>query len=127
MPHMPSARSHYPVRGPAFNQSVLFDSGSGAACYTSPQPAGLPAAGVPVSGCTASYSVQFPRASYQETFSGSATSFTVSRQEAGQSFQLIVGFVPEPSTWALMLAGFGMVGYSRWRRSVGHHAVTIAG
>jgi len=31
-------------------------------------------------------------------------------------------FVPEPSTWALMLAGFGMVGYAMRRRKVGFTA-----
>jgi hypothetical protein len=34
--------------------------------------------------------------------------------------------VPEPSTWAMMLIGFGAVGYSMRRRKVGYQALQAA-
>lgn len=37
----------------------------------------------------------------------------------GTSISLSFGVVPEPATWALLIAGFGMVGYAARRRSVG--------
>ena len=44
----------------------------------------------------------------------------VGRTTAGAtgSYRLILSAVPEPATWALMLAGFGMVGFAMRRRRV---------
>jgi hypothetical protein len=35
--------------------------------------------------------------------------------------------IPEPSTWAMLLVGFGGVGFMAWRRSVPARAVVIGG
>ena len=52
------------------------------------------------------------------TYQGKVTDLTVSIVEG--DFDEVASFVngvPEPSTWALMLTGFGMVGYALRRRS----------
>lgn len=46
---------------------------------------------------------------------GTSTSATYS---ISYNFDDTVAVIPEPSTWALMLAGFGMVGYAMRRRKV---------
>ncbi len=92
-------------------------SGSGSICVAGGAPAALPVTGVPIlSGCTLAYNLVFPRGLRTESFSGTVTSFTVSSQASGTNFFTIASIVPEPSTWALMLAGFGLVGYSLRRR-----------
>ncbi len=102
---------------PSPNQSILFATGRGAACYLTPQPATFPTNPVPLGGgCSVSYNVDSPRGLYREFFGGSVSSFSVTRQDAGQSFISIVAFVPEPATWAMMLVGLGMIGYSLRRR-----------
>jgi len=50
-------------------------------------------------------------------FSGNATSLTSTVGSANDRLN-ITTIVPEPSTWALMLAGFGMVGYAMRRRKL---------
>jgi hypothetical protein len=37
---------------------------------------------------------------------------------ANYRFNFLVGSVPEPSTWAMMLAGFGLIGMAMRRRGV---------
>ena len=34
---------------------------------------------------------------------------------ANQNFTLLIGEVPEPSTWAMMLLGFAGLGLAGWR------------
>jgi hypothetical protein len=41
----------------------------------------------------------------------------VSPDDIGQAFSLTVSTVPEPATWAMMLAGFGAVGFAVRRRT----------
>lgn len=41
-------------------------------------------------------------------------------------FSAPVGAVPEPATWAMMLAGFGMIGFAARRRSMVKTSVTYA-
>ncbi|MBB4619978.1 PEPxxWA-CTERM sorting domain-containing protein [Sphingomonas abaci] len=48
-------------------------------------------------------------------FNGIATGLISTVGSAGDSF-VITTYVPEPSTWALMFAGFGMVGFAMRRR-----------
>jgi hypothetical protein len=36
---------------------------------------------------------------------------------ANQNFTLVIGDVPEPSTWAMMLLGFAGLGFLGYRRS----------
>lgn len=49
-------------------------------------------------------------------YNGVVTGLEVSLGDSGGIVTKVVNGVPEPSTWALMLAGFGMVGYSMRRR-----------
>jgi hypothetical protein len=42
-----------------------------------------------------------------------------------QNFTLIIGEVPEPSTWAMMLLGFAGLGYVGYRRSSKPQPVTV--
>jgi len=49
------------------------------------------------------------------TFTGIRTVFTTTAN-VGTVFNVTAAAVPEPATWALMLAGFGMVGYALRRR-----------
>jgi len=48
------------------------------------------------------------------------------RSDFGGSFSLITAAVPEPASWAMMLAGFGMVGFAARRRSKPSFKVTYA-
>jgi len=52
------------------------------------------------------------------TYTGVVTGLTVVAGEFAGEVPVIVNGVPEPSTWALMLAGFGMVGYAMRRRKL---------
>ena len=36
---------------------------------------------------------------------------------ANQNFTLVIGEVPEPSTWAMMLIGFAGLGFTGYRKS----------
>ena len=54
-----------------------------------------------------------------EEFSGSITSIKIEEGDTTGGLGIVYGsVVPEPSTWALMLAGFGMVGYAMRRRKL---------
>lgn len=54
-----------------------------------------------------------------EEFSGSVTSVKIANGDTTGGLGIIYGsVVPEPATWALMLAGFGMVGFAMRRRRV---------
>jgi hypothetical protein len=54
-----------------------------------------------------------------EEFRGSVTSLEIADGDLTGGLGIIYGsVVPEPSTWALMLAGFGMVGYAMRRRKL---------
>lgn len=74
-----------------------------------------------VSSVTGAVSLQQQGSGSGGAYSGSVVR-VVARVFNGSSPRVgFIGFasaVPEPSTWALMLAGFGMVGYSLRRRSV---------
>ena len=65
-------------------------------------------------------SIQYLRGSsigQSENFAGKIYNFRIdSGDTTGGAGYSIVSFVPEPSTWALMLAGFGMVGFAMRRR-----------
>lgn len=61
-------------------------------------------------------------------FASSGTlSFLTGRPSVMQTFsgQLNASGVPEASTWAMMLIGFGAVGYSMRRRGVGHRVAQL--
>lgn len=58
---------------------------------------------------TTSYRITFVRGANDVAFGGLAVQSTTSN---AAEFDNLVFAVPEPSTWALMLAGFGMVGMS---------------
>jgi len=48
------------------------------------------------------------------------TSIVLTQASGGASFEfdnLTIGTVPEPASWALMIAGFAMVGFSMRRRA----------
>jgi len=52
------------------------------------------------------------------TFSGNTlTVDLLTASTPGDSFRVITAAVPEPSTWAMLIAGFGMVGFAARRRS----------
>jgi hypothetical protein len=51
---------------------------------------------------------------FGSTYNGRITSLRVTEGAVGDS--ILTAVIPEPSTWALMLAGFGMVGYAMRRR-----------
>lgn len=54
-----------------------------------------------------------------EEFRGSITSVKIENGDTTGGLGIIYGsVVPEPATWALMLAGFGMVGFAMRRRRV---------
>lgn len=54
-----------------------------------------------------------------EEFRGSIASVKIENGDATGGLGIIYGsVVPEPATWALMLAGFGMVGFAMRRRRV---------
>lgn len=62
---------------------------------------------------------------YSSSFSGNISLVTVSVQDTGSAgFGYSMTFVPEPSTWAMMLLGLGAVGWSMRQR--GRKAVAIA-
>lgn len=58
-----------------------------------------------------------------ETFGG--LTFT-STSQAFEHTDLAVSFVPEPATWAMMISGFGLVGFAARRRR-GNALASIAG
>ena len=94
-------------------------NGSGKACFNNPTSA-FPLGAITLlggEGCGAvTYSKQ-GTISF-ENFSGTITSISVSSAEGGSGapFASVASVIPELSTWALMLAGFGMVGYALRRR-----------
>lgn len=96
-----------------YNQVI---TGAGSVCIPG---GGFPATSTNVDpACSPfSYTASYPRDLSGESFSGNVYRVTVTRQEAsGREFFRLSSAVPEPSTWALMLAGFGMVGYALRRR-----------
>jgi hypothetical protein len=87
---------------------------SGQACFSNPD-ALLPFGRVAVDpGCgSVSFRQQYRYAFIE--FSGAVDGLTIT--EGGVSGDAyVVPFVPEPATWALMLAGFGLTGYALRRR-----------
>jgi hypothetical protein len=103
--------------GPGIDR--LNATGGGFACATTPQPAALPtsAYSVDTTCSSVSYTVLDAVAQTSTQFAGTVTGFAASRRAgAGPVVFNLVSIVPEPSTWALMLAGFGMVGYALRRR-----------
>lgn len=98
-------------------QSNVFASGSGSACLSDLSRGFPTSASAFTPGCGAvSYSYS-TRSGFNDTFSGTLISVAVDRSdERGPSLLSIVSYVPEPATWALMLAGFGMMGYALRRR-----------
>lgn len=53
---------------------------------------------------------------YILSYTGTVTRLTISQVASNETFSRVTGVIPEPSTWALMLAGFGMVGFAMRRR-----------
>jgi hypothetical protein len=49
------------------------------------------------------------------TFSGNTVSYDLNASSPGDSFRVITG-VPEPESWAMLIAGFGLVGWAARRR-----------
>ncbi|WP_255602578.1 FxDxF family PEP-CTERM protein [Polymorphobacter megasporae] len=58
-----------------------------------------------------------PGQSYTIAYSGT-TSGAPASVGSSVTFALATAAVPEPASWALMLAGFGMVGFAARRRTV---------
>jgi len=90
-----------------------------ATCYTGGPAAGSQSFGT---GCGAfSLSASFGGPPIT-SFNGSVTSLLIEDGDTtdgrGASYSVGVAAIPEPSTWALMLAGFSMVGYAMRRRKV---------
>jgi len=53
------------------------------------------------------------------TISGNTLSFVWTSGRPGDNVRVILSAIPEPTTWAMLIAGFGMVGFaSRRRRTV---------
>jgi hypothetical protein len=50
------------------------------------------------------------------SFTGSTVSFDLSASNPGDSFRVVTAAVPEPATWAMLIAGFGLVGVMARRR-----------
>ena len=38
-------------------------------------------------------------------------------ERANQNFTVVIGEVPEPATWAMMLIGFAVLGYAGYRKA----------
>lgn len=91
---------------------------SGTACFSNPSIA-LPLGTIAVDPSCGSlnYRSFYSRAS--TTFTGTITGLSITRGGTDTGFSF-VSAIPEPSTWALMLAGFGMVGYALRRRRVAY-------
>lgn len=92
---------------------------NGSACFGNTDPFSTPtgayATDPSCSAITANYSDGF--AIYGYDFTGIVQSVNFRIVEA-ETIPDITFSIPEPSTWALMLAGFGMVGYAMRRRRV---------
>ncbi|GGB37145.1 hypothetical protein GCM10011380_28190 [Sphingomonas metalli] len=86
--------------------SVLNTAGVAIATYTGQQLLNFAVPAGTANGTT-SYRITFTRSAGDVAFGG--LSVTSNRDNAAE-FDNLVFAVPEPSTWALMLAGFGMVG-----------------
>ena len=52
------------------------------------------------------------------SFSASTVSFNLNASSPGDSWRVITAGVPEPSSWAMLIAGFGLVGAGMRRRRV---------
>ena len=50
------------------------------------------------------------------TFTGNIVRFSLLASSPGDSFRVVTAAVPEPATWAMMIAGFGLVGFAMRRR-----------
>jgi hypothetical protein len=90
---------------------------TGKACYSNPTPTaittGSPAFDPACSTFSASYSDGFAVTAYN--FTGNLTGINFRVVEA-DTLPGITFSIPEPATWALMLAGFAMTGYALRRR-----------
>ncbi len=53
-------------------------------------------------------------------FSGNTLEFTWRASSPGDNVRVLTAAVPEPATWAMLIAGFGMVGFAARRRRVAH-------
>ncbi|MBD8547906.1 PEPxxWA-CTERM sorting domain-containing protein [Sphingomonas sp. CFBP 8760] len=104
-------RANYP-----FSQFLSYNL-TGNACYANASPkaiaTGSPSVDASCSAVSFTYSDGFSLTGFD--FTGTLTGINFRIVEA--AFVPDVTFaIPEPATWALMLAGFGMVGYSLRRR-----------
>jgi hypothetical protein len=52
------------------------------------------------------------------TFSGNTLRWNLTASNPGDNIRIITAAIPEPATWAMMIAGFGMVGFAARRRRV---------
>lgn len=101
-------------------QSYYEFSGGGSVCTNNGSVAG--AYNADPSCSTLRYSSSYP-GGYGDSFEGKITRYTIAEGNTLGGAELrVIALVPEPSTWALMLAGFGMVGYAMRRRKVGFTA-----
>lgn len=49
------------------------------------------------------------------SFSGNTVSYNLANFSASDTFRVITAAVPEPSSWAMLVAGFGLVGFAARR------------
>ena len=86
----------------------------GTACFANPTGA-LPLGTIAVDPSCGSFTYRSFYSRAETTFTGTITGLNISRGGSDTGLQFTPS-VPEPATWALMLAGFGMVGYAMRRR-----------
>ncbi|MDP1028303.1 PEPxxWA-CTERM sorting domain-containing protein [Sphingomonas sp. KR1UV-12] len=99
-------------------QTFVTYAASGSACFSSADPSVIPSGGdQPVDPNCGSLHAEFSDgfAVRGYTFDGAITSLQFFVGEGGNTPSIVFA-IPEPSTWALMLAGFGLVGYALRRR-----------
>lgn len=102
---------------PAPFQSSLVAKGGGTACLQGSDGTFPTSSDMLRSGCGDITYELSSRAGYAERFTGALRSVSVAPQTGSpHEYFSIAGYVPEPSTWALMLAGFAMTAYTLRRR-----------
>ena len=96
---------------PSFDRDTV---SRGLACFANPS-ATLPVGIITVDPSCGSFNYRSFTGRSTTTFAGTITGLTITRGGTDTGLRFAPG-VPEPTTWALMLAGFGMVGYTMRRR-----------